>query len=40
MLDIYGHPLNLNLDGSEVYRTKLGAMVTLLTYVLIIFNFV
>ena len=38
--DIYGHPINVNLDGSDVFKTKLGACVSLMTYALIVFNLV
>ena len=38
--DIYGHPINVNLDGSDVFKTKFGAFVSLITYALVIFNLV
>ena len=38
MFDIYGHPIGVNLNGSEAYKTKLGTLMTLATYVLIIVN--
>ena len=37
-VDIFGHPIKINYRGSDTYKTKLGAFVTLLTYALIIFN--
>ena len=36
--DIYGHPITVNLAGSGVYKTKLGALATLLTYILVVIN--
>ena len=38
--DIYGQPVSINYNGSDVFKTKIGAMVSLLTYTLIIFNLV
>ena len=40
ILDLYGHPIGVNLHGESVYRTKLGSFVSLLTYALILFNLV
>ena len=37
-LDIYGHPIGVNNRGSSVYKTNLGTIVTLLTYILIMIN--
>ena len=37
-LDIFGHPIRINYNGSDTYKTKLGALVTLLAYALLIFN--
>ena len=37
-VDIFGHPIRINYKGSDTYKTKLGAFVTLLTYALILFN--
>ena len=36
--DIYGHPVGVHFKGSDTYKTKLGAFVTLATYTLILFN--
>mgnify|MGYP001626562620 CR=1 FL=1 len=38
--DIYGQPISINYKGSDVFKTKIGALVSLLTYMLIIFNLV
>ena len=38
VLDMYGHPITIKHQGQSVYRTKLGSLVTLLTYVLIVIN--
>ena len=37
-LDMYGHKIGVNYEGSDHFRTKLGAVVTLITYVLILIN--
>ena len=37
--DIYGQPITVNYMGSDAFKTKLGAFVTLLTYALMLFNF-
>jgi len=34
-LDMFGHPIGVNFKGSEVYRTKLGALVSLIAYTII-----
>ena len=34
-IDMYGHPVGVNYKGSDAYKTRLGALVTLLTYLLI-----
>ena len=39
-LDIFGHPVGVNYKGSGVYKTKLGAFVTLVTQSLMIFNLI
>ena len=36
--DIYGHSVAVNYKGNGVYQTRLGAIVTLATYVLMLFN--
>ena len=36
--DIYGHPIGVHFKGSDMFKTKLGALLTLMTYILIIFN--
>jgi len=38
--DIYGHPVSINYQGSGTFKTKLGALVTLCTFTLILFNLV
>ena len=38
--DIYGQPIRIVYQGSDVFRTRLGAFFTLITYSLIAFNFV
>ena len=38
--DIYGHPVTVNYQGSDSFKTKAGALVTLCTYTLILFNLV
>ena len=37
-LDIYGHPVGVHFKGNNKFKTKLGALVTLVTYALILFN--
>ena len=39
-LDIYGHPIGVNHAGSSVYKTRLGSLMTVLTYALMLVNFV
>ena len=39
-LDVFGHSVGVNYKGSGVYKTKLGAFVTLVTQSLMIFNLV
>ena len=36
--DIYGHPIQVNYQGDDTYKTYLGAFVTLAIYGLIFFN--
>ncbi len=36
--DIYGHPISVHYKGSESYKTLLGALCTVATYVLIGIN--
>ena len=38
--DIYGHPVSVNYQGSDTFKTKLGALVSLCTFTLILFNLV
>ena len=38
--DIYGHPIGVNYKGSDTYRTKLGALFTIVAYVLVFLNFI
>ena len=38
-IEIYGQPITVNYMGSDAFKTKLGAFVTLLTYALMLFNF-
>ena len=38
--DIYGHPVTVNYQGSDTFKTKLGALVSLCTFTLILFNLV
>ena len=40
MLDLFGHPVGVNLHGQPMFRTKLGSFVSVLTYALILFNLV
>ena len=37
--DIYGHNIGVHYRGSDSFKTRLGAFVTLITYLLISFNF-
>ena len=36
--DIFGQSITVNYKGSDAYRTKLGALCTIMTYVLILIN--
>ena len=36
--DIYGHPVTVNYQGSDNFKTKAGAIVTFCTFTLILFN--
>ena len=36
--DIYGQPVGVNYEGSDTFKTMLGALVTFLTYGLILVN--
>ena len=38
--DSYGQPIGINYKGSGTYQTKLGALFTLATLIIIIINFV
>ena len=38
--DIYGHPIGVHHQGETLYKTRLGSLFTILTYVLIIINMV
>ena len=38
--DIYGHALGVNYNGEGTYKTRLGDLLTLATYTLILLNFV
>ena len=38
--DVYGHVIGVHYKGSGSYQTKLGALVTLVTYVLMTVNMV
>ena len=37
--DIFGHQIGVHYQGSDTFKTKLGALITVLTYTLIIANF-
>lgn len=37
--DIYGQPVTVNYKGSDSFKTSFGSFCSLLTYVLILFNF-
>ena len=39
-LDMYGHPIGVHYNGDSMFRTRLGAIVSVFTYALIILNFV
>ena len=36
--DMFGQPVTVNYRGSDVFRTKIGALLSLATYILIVFN--
>jgi len=36
-LDIYGHPVGVTYKGKDTYQTKLGALFSFFTYILVIF---
>ncbi len=38
--DIFGQPIGVNYKGKDVFKTKIGALITLMVYIVIIFNFV
>ena len=38
--DMFGQPVSINYEGSDMFRTKLGALLSILTYTLMIFNLV
>ena len=38
--DMYGHVIGVHYKGSGSYQTKLGALVTLVTYILMSINMV
>ena len=37
-LDFYGHPVGVHYRGSGTYKTKLGALCSLITVVLVLIN--
>ena len=37
-LDTFGRPLSVNYKGSDTYKTKLGALCTVISYVLMSVN--
>ena len=37
-LDMYGHAIGVTYRGSDKYKTNLGALVTLVTYILMTIN--
>lgn len=37
-VDIFGQPISVLYQGSDVYKTRLGGFVTILTYVLVLIN--
>ena len=39
-LDIYGHPIGVHYQGDSVFKTRLGSLVTLMTYSLMLINFI
>ena len=38
--DIFGQPIGVNYKGKDVFKTKIGALVTLMAYTVILFNLV
>ena len=38
--DIFGAPITVLYKGSDVFKTRLGALFTVLTYTLLLFNLV
>ena len=38
--DIYGHPITVNHDGEDKYKTRFGALLTLASFVFIMVNLV
>ena len=38
--DMFGQPIAVNFKGSDVFKTQLGAILSLATYGLILFNLV
>ena len=36
--DIYGHPVGINYRGSDSYQTKMGALCTLATLIVVFVN--
>ena len=36
--DIYGHPVGINYRGSDSFQTKMGALCTLATLIVVIVN--
>ena len=38
--DIYGHPIGVNYQGSDKFKTVLGALCTLLTNAFILITFI
>ena len=37
---MFGQPITVNYRGSDVFRTKLGAILSFLTYALMLFNLI
>ena len=37
-LDIYGHQVSMNYRGDGMFKTNLGGLLSLATFVLVIFN--
>ena len=37
-LDIFGHPIGVRYKGKETFQTQLGALCTLIAYILMAFN--